>query len=74
MASRSHDASILTVARVAKQLNVHINTLRRWTNSGILRAYRIGSRADRRFKGEDIKLLLEKDKVLGLSYRSNSLS
>jgi DNA-binding transcriptional MerR regulator len=39
-----------------------MNTVRRWSNQGILRAYRLGPRGDRRFKREDIALLLlEKD-------------
>ena len=46
--------SMLTTSDVARILNVHINTVRRWSNQGILKSYRIGSRGDRRFKKEDI--------------------
>lgn len=42
---------------VAHLLNVHINTVRRWSNKGILKSYRIGPRGDRRFKREDIARL-----------------
>lgn len=42
---------------VAHFLNVHINTVRRWSNKGILKSYRIGPRGDRRFKREDIARL-----------------
>jgi excisionase family DNA binding protein len=45
---------MLTTSEVAHFLNVHINTVRRWSNLGILQAYRLGSRGDRRFKQEDI--------------------
>jgi len=45
---------MLTTSEVAQILNVHINTVRRWSNQGILKAYRIGSRGDRRFKREDV--------------------
>ncbi len=45
---------MLTTSEVARTLNVHINTVRRWSNRGILKAYRIGSRGDRRFRREDI--------------------
>lgn len=45
---------MLTTSEVAYLLNVHINTVRRWSNLGILKAYRLGSRGDRRFKQEDI--------------------
>ncbi|MCL0039074.1 helix-turn-helix domain-containing protein, partial [Dehalococcoidia bacterium] len=41
---------MLTTSDVARLLNVHINTVRRWSNQGILKAYRIGSRGDRRFQ------------------------
>jgi len=45
---------MLTTSEVAQILNVHINTVRRWSNQGTLKAYRIGSRGDRRFKKEDV--------------------
>lgn len=55
MANPNYDvAAMLTVGDVARLLNVHINTVRRWSNQGILKAYRIGSRGDRRFLREDI--------------------
>jgi excisionase family DNA binding protein len=49
---------LLTVREVARLLNIHINTVRRWSNQGVLKAYRIGPRGDRRFKREDINILL----------------
>ncbi len=64
MARRDEAAAVLTVRQVARLLNIHINTVRRWSNQGLLKAYRIGPRGDRRFKREDIALLLlerEKD-------------
>jgi excisionase family DNA binding protein len=45
---------MLTTSDVARLLNVHINTVRRWSNQGIIKAYRIGSRGDRRFRSEDV--------------------
>ena len=50
--------SMLTVREVSQILHVHSNTLRRWSDLGIIKAYRIGPRGDRRFKQEDISLLL----------------
>ena len=50
--------SMLTVREVSQLLHVHSNTLRRWSDQGIIKAYRIGPRGDRRFKREDIALLL----------------
>ncbi len=45
---------MLGVRQVARLLHIHPNTLKRWTDKGILRAYRINPRGDRRFKQEDI--------------------
>ena len=42
-------ASMLTVGEVARMLHIHENTVRRWSNRGILKAYRFGLRGDRRF-------------------------
>ncbi len=45
---------MLTVREVALLLNIHSNTVRRWSDQGIIRAYRITRRGDRRFSREDI--------------------
>ena len=45
---------MLTVREVARLLHIHTNTVRQWSNQGILKPYRIGSRSDRRFRWEDI--------------------
>lgn len=47
-------------AVAALLLNVHVNTVRRWSNKGILLVYRIGPRGDRRFTRRDIDNLLLK--------------
>ncbi len=52
---------MLTVREVSQLLHVHSNTLRRWSDQGIIKAYRIGPRGDRRFKAEDIASLLLED-------------
>ncbi|HEX78803.1 MAG TPA: helix-turn-helix domain-containing protein [Dehalococcoidia bacterium] len=56
---------MLTTSEVARILNLHINTIRKWSNQGILKAYRIGSRGDRRFKKEDIDNFFARDKRNG---------
>jgi excisionase family DNA binding protein len=51
-------STMLTVREVSRLLHVHSNTLRRWSDQGIIKAYRIGPRGDRRFRPEDIAVLL----------------
>jgi len=50
---------LLTIKEAARLLHVHVNTLRRWSNQGALKPYRIGSRGDRRFKRTDIDEFLK---------------
>lgn len=45
---------MLTASDVAQLLRLHVNTVRHWSNQGILKSYRIGPRGDRRFWREDI--------------------
>jgi excisionase family DNA binding protein len=54
MANSRRIEPMLTTSDVARLLNVHINTVRRWSNQGTLKTYRIGARGDRRFRREDI--------------------
>ncbi|OGN97260.1 MAG: hypothetical protein A2Z77_06465 [Chloroflexi bacterium RBG_13_51_36] len=58
MADNDQMNDMLTVREVARLLHVHPNTLRRWTNNGRLKAYRITPRGDRRFKREEIARFL----------------
>ncbi len=43
---------MLTTGDVATILSVDVNTVRRWTNKGILKAYRIGPRGDSKDAGD----------------------
>ena len=54
MGNGDNMSNMLTVREVARLLHVHPNTLRRWSNQGKIRAYRITPRGDRRFKREEI--------------------
>ena len=54
----------LTTSQAAKLLNVHINTLRRWTNMGVLQSYRVGRRSDRRLTQRDIEHFIHKGSSL----------
>ena len=58
MANDNNIDPMLTTSDVARLLNVHINTIRRWSNQGVIKAYRIGSRGDRRFRQEDVSSFL----------------
>ena len=49
---------MLTIREVARLLHIHSNTVRRWADQGIIRAYRITRRGDRRFRREDIARFL----------------
>jgi len=57
----------LTTSDVAKKLNIHQNTVVRWSNQGIIKSFRIGPRRDRRYLVEDIKQLMEVDKSSKIS-------
>ena len=59
MANGEHMSDMLTVTEVARLLHVHPNTLRRWSNDGRIRAYRINTRGDRRFGREEIAHFLD---------------
>ena len=66
---------MLTASDVARLLNVHMNTVRRWTNKGILKTYRVGPRGDRRFRQEDIgSFLIEQlEKAEGARYSESAV-
>ena len=50
---------LLTLREVAYQLHAHVNSIRRWTNEGLLLSVRIGRRGDRRFRPLDVERFLE---------------
>ena len=58
-----HDAGmknlgLVSIKTAANILNVHPETLRRWDNSGKLKAVRLGSRRDRRYSLDSIRGLM----------------
>jgi excisionase family DNA binding protein len=63
MANSKKISPMLTASDVARLLNIHINTVRRWSNQGTLKTYRIGSRGDRRFRPEDINSFLSPESI-----------
>ena len=50
---------IITLAEACEILGLHPNTLRKWDNSGFLKALRFGTRKDRRYKRSDILKMLK---------------
>lgn len=50
---------IITLAEASAILGLHPNTLRKWDNSGYLKAIRFGTRKDRRYRKSDILRVLE---------------
>ena len=48
------DHQMLKISKAAKFLNIHVNTLRRWSDQGILPCYRFGSRGDRKYSRSDL--------------------
>jgi len=58
---------MLTVQEVAHLLYVHANTVRKWSNLGLIKTYRIGRRGDRRFTVEEVSQFLR------VNSQSNSL-
>ncbi len=74
MANHKEIDPMLRARDVAHLLNVHINTVRRWSNQGILKAYRVGSRGDRRFRQEDItSFLLQESRIAKVRRRGTLL-
>lgn len=54
---------MLTTGDVARLIGVHDNTVRRWSQNGVLSFYRINPRGDRRFRKKDIDDFFKKASV-----------
>ncbi len=54
MAENNGLTRMMTTGEVTRLFNVHTNTVRRWSEQGILKAYRVGTRGDRKFRREDV--------------------
>jgi len=58
MSTNSNLRPMLKVREVSRLLRIHANTVRRWSDEGKIRAYRITKRGDRRFRREDVARFL----------------
>jgi excisionase family DNA binding protein len=56
-------SGIMTTSEVADFLRVHPNTVRHWTNKGLLPSFRLGTRRDRRFRREDVDHFLQENNL-----------
>ena len=61
MKNNGHTKLMFTTRELARFLNVHINTVRRWSDQGIIKSYRIGPRGDRRFSRDDVLIFLSRN-------------
>ena len=52
------NGELLTISEIARLLHAHPNSVRRWTNEGLLKCYRVGKRGDRRFAASDVNEFL----------------
>jgi len=59
--NRDQAVRMLRTGEACRILCVHCNTLRRWSEQGIINAYRVGPRGDRRFRLEDVNALLTEE-------------
>ena len=51
---------LVPVGEASQILHVHPNTLRKWSDLGLIPSYRIGQRRDRRFALNDLLAFLER--------------
>ena len=55
-----HAPMLVPVGEASQILHVHPNTLRKWSDLGLIPSYRIGQRRDRRFALSDLLAFLER--------------
>ncbi len=70
MVTSNTSSDLLTPGNAARLLNIHVNTVRRWSNKGILNVYRIGPRGDRRFQRQEVYGLIAELKATKGKYWS----
>ena len=56
--ANSEVAPLLTVTEAARILHVHPNTLRNWSDQGVIRTFRINGRGDRKYRRFDVYQLI----------------
>ena len=59
LVAKACSPSVIGPKEAAHMLNIHVNTLRRWSSNGIIKATRVGPNRDRRFERSDVEALLK---------------
>ena len=65
MASRNKGGKTIKTAELAYLLNVHVPTVKRWVDDGLIQSRRVGPWGDRVFSYEDIAKFFEKNRANG---------
>jgi excisionase family DNA binding protein len=65
---------MFSVAEVATILNVHANTVRKWSDEGRIKSCRVGPRGDRGFTPDDLKKFIESSLVMPLEFYGSSVA
>lgn len=74
MTGEAGNRTMFSVAEVASILNVHANTVRKWSDEGRIKSCRVGSRGDRGFTADDIKDFIESSLVSPLEFYQNGMA
>jgi DNA-binding CsgD family transcriptional regulator len=56
-------SGLLTLREAATFLHAHENSVRKWSDVGLLRPYRLGPRGDRRFRVNDLRQFLRHSSI-----------
>ncbi|HEY8135901.1 MAG TPA: GAF domain-containing protein [Candidatus Limnocylindrales bacterium] len=65
------NTQLLTVSDAARMLGVHANTVRSWTDQGVLACLRINSRGDRRYARQEIARFLAQTEGIAPTQTAN---
>jgi excisionase family DNA binding protein len=66
------NTQLLTVSDAARMLGVHSNTIRNWTDQGVLKCLRINRRGDRRYARQEIARFLAQTQSAAPAQTGNS--
>jgi excisionase family DNA binding protein len=67
--ANSDSKAIMTCDEVAEFLRVHVSSVRRWSRSGKLRAFKVGGRGDWRYRQQDVLAFLYDTNARGQGQR-----